>query len=43
MKCGTTSLHLLLDQHPDIAMSRRKEIHYFLEGHEARGTRWYES
>lgn len=43
MKCGTTSLHLYLDQHPDIAMSRRKEIHFFLEGHGDKGISWYAS
>lgn len=43
MKCGTTSLHMYLDQHPDIAMSRRKEISFFIEGHEDRGVGWYES
>jgi hypothetical protein len=43
MKCGTTSLHLYLDQHPDITMSRPKEIHYFLERNAHRSVRWYES
>jgi hypothetical protein len=43
MKCGTTSLHMYLDQHPSIGMSRRKEISYFIEGHEDRGVGWYES
>jgi len=43
MKCGTTSLHLYLDRHPDIAMSRVKEINFFLEGHGDKGIRWYES
>ncbi len=28
-KCGTTSLHEYLDQHPDIFMARVKEPHYF--------------
>lgn len=28
-KCGTTSLHEYLDQHPDISMSRIKEPSYF--------------
>ena len=31
MKCGTTSLHHYLDQHPDIAMSRPKELNFFFE------------
>lgn len=43
MKCGTTSLHQWLDQHPDIAMSRVKEINFFLEGHWDKGPRWYAS
>jgi Sulfotransferase family len=29
MKCGTTSLHHYLDQHPDVAMSRIKELNFF--------------
>jgi hypothetical protein len=29
MKCGTTSLHSYLDRHPDIAMSRPKELNFF--------------
>lgn len=28
-KCGTSSLHYYLDQHPDIFMSKPKEPHYF--------------
>ena len=28
-KCGTTSLHYYLDQHPDIFMTNLKEPHYF--------------
>jgi hypothetical protein len=28
-KCGTTSLHFYLDQHPEISMSSRKELRYF--------------
>ncbi|MGD8276860.1 MAG: sulfotransferase [Gemmatimonadota bacterium] len=28
-KCGTTSLHHYLGLHPDISMSRKKELHYF--------------
>ncbi len=28
-KAGTTSLHYYLDQHPEIAMSTRKEAHFF--------------
>ena len=28
-RCGTSTLHALLDQHPGICMSRPKEVHYF--------------
>jgi hypothetical protein len=28
-KCGTTSLHFYLDQHPDISMSTPKELRFF--------------
>ena len=41
-KCGTTSLHSYLGRHPQIGMSRRKELHYFRQ----RGDRsldWYRS
>lgn len=30
-KCGTTSLHRYLDEHPQIAMSREKELRYFID------------
>jgi hypothetical protein len=43
-KCGTTSLHQYLDAHPEIAMSREKELNFFVEGKNwDRGTDWYES
>ncbi len=29
-KCGTTSLHSYLDQHPQIGMSLKKETHFFI-------------
>jgi Sulfotransferase family len=29
-KCGTTSLHTYLDHHPQIAMSQKKETHFFV-------------
>lgn len=29
MKCGTTSLHYYLHQHPEIHMSRKKELNFF--------------
>jgi hypothetical protein len=51
MKCGTTALHGLLDQHPDIAMASAKELNFFFgpatdPGHDAvstwhRGLEWY--
>ena len=31
-KCGTTSLHFYLDQHPDISMSTPKELQVLLSG-----------
>jgi len=30
-KCGTTSLHEYLNEHPQISMSREKELHFFVE------------
>jgi hypothetical protein len=42
MKCGTTSLHGMLGAHPDIFMSREKELHFFSEDMNlARGEAWY--
>ncbi|MEM1127330.1 MAG: sulfotransferase [Bacteroidota bacterium] len=42
MKCATTSLHQYLDQHPQIAMSRPKELRFFVEEHNwHRGVDWY--
>jgi hypothetical protein len=29
MKCGTSALHRLLDRHPQVAMSRPKELNFF--------------
>ncbi|MDD9814040.1 MAG: sulfotransferase [Thaumarchaeota archaeon] len=43
-KCGTTSLHAYLAQHPDVRAGAQKEIRYF--GHDeryARGINWYRS
>ena len=42
MKCGTTSLHHYLDQHPEIAMSTVKEPDFFLEDHDREQRDWYE-
>lgn len=52
MKCGTTSLHRYLDLHPQAAMSRPKELNFFLgpavaedadwtRGNWHRGLAWY--
>ena len=41
-KCGTTSLHYYLDQHPDISMSRAKELDFFVaDGSWSKGLDWY--
>lgn len=41
-KCGTTSLHEYLDEHPEIAMSREKELRFFVEEKNwPRGREWY--
>jgi len=43
-KCGTTSLHEYLDEHPEISMSREKELYFFVEEKNlAKGRAWYES
>ena len=45
MKCGTTSLHAYLDAHPDVGMSRLKELNFFFGPEDAgnwhRGVDWY--
>ena len=49
MKCGTTSLHAYLDAHPDVGMSRPKELNFFfgeagetwVAGNWHRGLDWY--
>jgi hypothetical protein len=44
MKAGTTSLHHHLSLHPQIWMSRRKELNFFsFKTNWARGISWYES
>jgi hypothetical protein len=41
-KCGTTSLHMYLDAHPEIAMARVKETEFFIsDGTQAHGLDWY--
>lgn len=44
MKSGTTSLHSYLDLHPQIFMSRIKELNFFVEEENwSRGLEWYKS
>jgi hypothetical protein len=40
MKCGTSSLHHYLTQHPGVIAPLRKEVHYF-DLHYDRGESWY--
>lgn len=41
-KCGTTALHSYLARHPEISMSRPKELDFFVEGRNwERGVDWY--
>jgi hypothetical protein len=43
-KCGTSSLYYYLGQHPEITMSREKELDFFVsEPRWRRGVEWYES
>ncbi len=42
IKCGTTSLHSYLDEHPEISMSERKELHYFSRPDWPQRQAWYE-
>ncbi|MEA2347914.1 MAG: hypothetical protein QOG62_1701 [Thermoleophilaceae bacterium] len=42
-KCGTSALHYYLRQHPDIAMSKPKELNFFIETRTwQNGVEWYE-
>ena len=44
LKCGTTSLHHYLNLHPEIAMSRPKELNFFVaELNWGLGPEWYAS
>jgi hypothetical protein len=44
LKCGTTSLHHYLNLHPEIAMSRPKELNFFIaELNWELGPEWYAS
>jgi hypothetical protein len=44
MKCATSAMHTYLDAHPDIAMSRTKELNFFngpdVAPHDDEGTWW---
>jgi hypothetical protein len=41
-KCGTSGLHYYLSLHPEISMSRPKELNYFIEERNwPRGVDWY--
>lgn len=42
-KCGTSSLHHYLDQHPDVSMSRPKETNFFVREDWRERRDWYES
>lgn len=42
-KCGTTSLHMYLAAHPQIAMSAEKELNFFTTWGRRAGLDWYES
>jgi hypothetical protein len=42
MKCGTSSMHNYLDAHPEVSMSRQKELNFFsFDRHWRRGEDWY--
>ncbi len=44
MKCGTTSLYYYLNCHPEIFMSREKELNFFVkEKNWPKGIGWYQS
>ncbi len=42
-KCGTSSLHHYLDQHPEVSMSRPKETNFFVREDWRERRTWYES
>jgi hypothetical protein len=43
-KCGTTSLHYYLSLHPEISMSREKELNFFVEKlNWHKGVEWYKN
>jgi hypothetical protein len=42
VKCGTTSLHAYLAEHPQIFMSAKKELHFFWKDDWRKRLDWYE-
>ena len=43
-KCGTSSLHHYLNCHPEVSMSKQKELDFFVESlNWKKGIHWYES
>src|SRR5215210_8660249 len=42
-KCGTSSLHRYLDEHPEVSMSRPKETNFFVRDDWREQVAWYES
>ena len=43
-KCGTSSLHYYMNLHPQISMSKEKELRFFVEEKNwHKGTEWYQS
>src|ERR687894_2292944 len=43
-KCGTSVLHYYLSLHPEVSMSRPKELNFFIEERNwPRGLDWYKS
>ena len=42
MKAGSSSMHRYLGCHPQISMSKTKEVNYFTEKNWAKGKTWYE-
>ncbi|MCH8823839.1 MAG: sulfotransferase [Planctomycetes bacterium] len=44
MKAGTTSFHSYLDEHPEICMSRQKDVNFFSPRHAwDKGPAWYQT
>jgi len=43
MKCGTTSLHQYLEKHPQVFMSEKKELNFFIDMGWELGLDWYKA